>query len=138
MKWMTAVRLFLFCGLLVFFGCSKEGKLITVKGTVTLDDQPFEVGMVFFEQLNSTEKFQATLSNSGTFETKLPAGKYNCYIQNFMFKMQAEKGAAVSGIGGLSGKFIPVPEKYTKATTSGFTLDGPPEKVEFKMSSKAQ
>ena len=143
-------------GLLLVFpvlaGCAPRVGHVT--GKVTYKGNPVPAGWVQFRPADPGQNsVTAALDADGTFTADLPAGEVTVAIDNREWEPRTEGGVpalpaglpisaearaklsagaaaprreAGSNPGGKSGKYVPLPEKYTDATTSGlkFTIKG--------------
>jgi hypothetical protein len=106
-----------------------------VRGTVTLDGTPLEMGMVKFEGEGGATGM-ATIREDGTFVSagKVPSGKVRVAVQTSHLAGIVKaagggaRGGAVKAKGGPPiaippGTFRPVPRKYEDPNTSGLVFE---------------
>ncbi len=79
-------------------GCSKKIPTGTVKGKVTLDDQPYSNASVVLLGVDSGQAGSADIQSDGTFSIAepLPVGKYTVYLAPKASATNSEEAAPVS------------------------------------------
>lgn len=135
------------CAGLPLFGCAAGDNLpktVPARGLLTLDGKPLEGASITILPASATAQGATAISESnGTFSMKafeqkdgaLP-GSYTVTVT----KTNVIKGEGLNADGGENITYsFGVPRKYTTATTSGLTLEIPPEgsttlKIELKSS----
>lgn len=122
-------------------GCGSGGA--TVKGTVKYDGKAVDFGSVVFAV---GDKFvDARIEPDGTYQAKgVPYGAAKIAVHSKMEKLSeapvAEKPDNVKGrpVKERNKKGVVLPEIYTKADTSGLTLNVDRAKMEFDISLKKE
>ncbi|WP_339734672.1 hypothetical protein [uncultured Gimesia sp.] len=110
---------------IILVGCGGDvGQGVAVSGTVNLDGAPLENGTVSFIGENGSaaavgqiKSGQFSLSQSAN-ASGIPAGSYKVKVESW--KVQP---GAVQDDGSFAKGELAIPEKYTKAASSGFTAD---------------
>jgi hypothetical protein len=134
-------------------GTTEEKYPASVKGTVTLDGERLEMGMVTFTSEDGNTSSMATILDDGTFEQGgVPAGKVKVGVKTSHLEAQAKalgrdkaraRKGEVKGGPGLSlppGLFRAVPRKYEDPTTSNLVYDlkAGDNTLEIKLDGKAR
>lgn len=125
------------CLVALLAGCGSG--LHPVQGKVTLDGQPVEKASVLFEPVaggplgygNTDAQGRFTLINGSA--TGVPAGEYRVAITKQ--KVTGVREDETVAPGGVRIHWL-IPEKYSKAASSGLTIKVPAEQYEFALTSK--
>ena len=98
-------------------GCAKSVPKGTVRGKVTLNDQPYTEAAVAFLDFKTGQAASADIQPGGTFQLKdpLPVGKYTIYL--------APKAAGASADPSPVKIDRSVPDKYWNEATSPLSAD---------------
>ncbi|QDU89571.1 hypothetical protein Pla175_29630 [Pirellulimonas nuda] len=116
-------------------GCGAGPEMAPVEGTVTLDGKPLEFGLVMLHPLKG-QVAQGLIGAGGAFSLStfepgdgVPFGAYRvsvlCYEGHDPSKASAAKGPEE---GFLLGRSL-IPLRYSRATSSGLTVDVGPDGV---------
>jgi hypothetical protein len=107
-------------------GCGRDVPQAEVSGTVTYRGKPLPGGVVTFitdRGLSGT----ATIGADGGYRLLAPVGDVKVSVDNRMLRKVRSAGYRISnrpegeGLQPLTGTYVPVPEKYASAETSGLT-----------------
>ena len=117
-------------GLVVPGGCSGGANSPTeVTGTVTLDGQPLQVGLVMLATENGETTRAGELRPDGTFRVpEFPQGKAVAAVKTTPFAYMAQvagkdKGGRPVSMRLPEGKFVPVPPRYEDPKTSQLSYE---------------
>ena len=114
-------------------GCSQEPRMYKVTGTVTLDDEPIQVGNIQFVPSDGVHGAEPGEIKNGKYELKAFEGKKRVEIS----ASKIIPGSSTRGAGG-----EPVPEEYLPEiynAMSELTANVEPKdgaSIDFKLSSK--
>ncbi|WP_425395293.1 hypothetical protein [Aeoliella sp.] len=120
-------------------GCNESATIAPFTGTVTYNGKPLEFGSVTFQPAAGGAIARAQIQPDGTFElttdgrTGAPIGMNNVRVTCFA---NQKPGAAQAGDGEASlGKAL-IPERYSRFSSSGLTIEvkageNPPYEIEL-------
>jgi hypothetical protein len=143
------LALLLFVALALMAGCGPgQGK---VSGRVLLDGKPLPGGLLTFQPTAGRQRaVSAVIDENGHYEATLPVGEVRIAVDNTALKplpteranlnalpalklppdvqgkIKAAAKATVPAVpqeGKLPGKYVPIPERYSKVETSGLTYE---------------
>lgn len=111
-------------------GCGSSDSIAPLSGSVTYKGAPLEFGSVTFQPAAGGPLARAQIQTDGTFELTTdgrpgaPVGMNNVRVTCFA----NQKPGAVQNSGGEAslGKSL-IPERYSRFTTSGLTIDVKPD-----------
>lgn len=108
----------------VFAGCGKSEPVGTVRGKVTLNDQPYTGASIMFLSLDTGQGGTAEIQPDGTFriQTPLPVGSYTAFLEPKSIAPESLDPTAPGFEAKLSETDPSVPEKYWNEATSDITI----------------
>jgi len=107
-------------------GCSgKENRTGEVHGKVTYNGKAVTAGVVKFFPESGGEPVEASIGPEGSYRaTGVPVGRSKVAIETLRFKQLTPPPAGIAKqLGGPQTKYVPIPEKYEKSTSSELTFD---------------
>ncbi|MFI4875633.1 MAG: hypothetical protein ACIALR_09860 [Blastopirellula sp. JB062] len=108
---------------LIGCGGGEKRPSATIRGTVTLDDQPLTQGSVHFTSPKTGESTYANLGPNGDYEITFPFADIGQAYQISINKpVEEETDAHVLEARRNTPSEVKIPSKYTERTTSGLTL----------------
>lgn len=109
--------------LLLVLGCgSGRGPTVDVNGKVTLNNQPFSEGRIWFTCPKTGAAFPGELGTDGTYSVRILDAQIGETYGVAIGGVEPKDEIAVDGSGNPAGVTPPpVPAKYFESTTSGLT-----------------
>jgi hypothetical protein len=82
MKLLLGGAALLSAALLGIVGCSSEPKQVEIAGSVTLDNQPVQTGLIRFDPIDGENPSAEAMIEGGRYSVPLSLGKYKVFISS--------------------------------------------------------
>src|SRR5438094_463558 len=123
------------CFLLLFAalaGCSRGPALGTITGTVTLDGQPVDGGLIKFTPADGNSQPEDAPVTGGKYTLKMPVGEKK--VQIYWTKTSGGKVDTASQ--GTERVVVLIPSKYNDETTLSYTVEKGQQTKDWALASK--
>lgn len=131
--------LLLIAFIIISVGCDRGLQLGPAEGTVTLDGQPMEGASVIFTHVEGGPAATGSTDAQGRFKLR-SVNREGAKVGEHKVTITKKETLNLGPFGPTSPEGIKiiwhVPEKYSKAETSGLTATVPDEEIKFELTSK--